>query len=80
MRHNQQLTDSELQQAAREAIEGLKRIKIAEALGVGRSLISNALNSDTPSRYASTLTRIIEHCTDYRIETETTVLHRVVRK
>ena len=80
MRHNQQLSDKELQEAARVAMEGRNQSQIARELGVHRSLITNALNANTVSRYASTLARIIEHCTDYRIETETITRHRVIKK
>ena len=80
MREGQEMTDAELQQAAREAIEGRTQAAVAEELGVNQSTISLALNHETPSRYAGTLKRIIERYTDYQVETETTTVHRINAK
>ena len=80
MRHKQTLSDQDLQNEARELLKGLNHSRVARELGMHRSTISNAINSDTPSRYASTLVRIIEHLTEYRIRTETITRHRVMRK
>ena len=80
MRPNEKMSDAELQAAAREALEGHTQSAAAEALGVHRSTISLALNNERPSRYAGTLKRIIEHYTDYHIETETTTVHRPRKK
>ena len=76
MQPGQEMTDEELQQAAREAIGDRTQSEVAEALGVSGPTISVALNKK-PSRYAGTLKRIIERFAGYRIETTTTTVHRV---
>jgi transcriptional regulator with XRE-family HTH domain len=81
MQPGQEMTDDELQEAAREVLEGqgASQSDAARALGMHRSTVSKALGHDPPSRYAGTLRRIIEAYTDFRIdtETETTHVHRV---
>ena len=75
MKAGQTMTDEELQDAAREAIEGHTQAEVAEALGVGPSTISQALSRPVETRYAGTLRRIVEHYTDFRVMTEK--VHRV---
>ncbi|MCZ6624068.1 MAG: hypothetical protein O7B35_07545 [Deltaproteobacteria bacterium] len=45
-----------------------------------RGTITNALNTDTPSRYLQTLIGIIAAMSDYTIEAETVTVCRVVKK
>ena len=77
----QTLTPEELQQVARALLEARgKRAEAARKLNVTRGTITNALNADIPSRYASTLARVIELYSDYTIESQTVTVHRVVEK
>jgi hypothetical protein len=77
MHEGQEMNDAELQQAAREAIEGHTQTQVAEELDLNQSTISLALNHETPSRYAGTLRRIVARYTGYSVETETTTVHRL---
>ena len=81
MRHNQKFSAEQLQHEARktiEAAEGETQSSVARKLGVSRSAIHQALNSDKPSNYASTLGRIIAALTDYEVKAST--VYRTVRK
>ena len=71
MKPPQELTERELQQEARRALEGRTQAEAAQALNVTPSAISLALNTETPRRYAATLIRIIEHFTPKRIKAVT---------
>jgi len=78
MRDGQEMTDHQLQEAAREALSDTTQAQAARDLGVSTSNISLALNHETPSRYAGTLKNIIERYTDYSIESAT--VHRASKK
>ena len=81
MQHNQAFTAEELQKEARRAIEtaeGETQSSVARKLGVTRNAIHLALTTDTPSRYARILGRIIATLSDYEIEA--TTVYRAVRK
>ena len=81
MRHDQVLTDEQLQNEAGKAIEaaeGETQASVARKLGITRSAVNIALNTDKPSHYASTLGRIIDAVTDFEIEAST--VYRVKRK
>ena len=80
MHEGQEMTDADLQQAAREAIEGHTQTEVADELGISNATVSLALNHETPSRYAGTLKRIIERYTDYQVETERTTVHHINAK
>lgn len=83
MRHNQTLIAKELQHEARKAIEtaeGETQSSVSRALGITRAAVSVALRSDTPSRYAATLARIVAYLTDYEIDVERVTVYRVKRK
>lgn len=79
IQRGQEMTDAQLQAAAREALKegGVTQSEAARVLDVHRSTVSLALNGHPPSRYAGTLKRLIEALTDFRIESETTTVHRV---
>ena len=77
----QQLSPEELQQEARALLaERGKRAEAARRLDVTRGTITNALTTETPTRYLKTLQAIVEAMSDYRIETETVTVCRVVKK
>ncbi len=81
MRHDQVLTDEQLQNEAGKAIEaaeGETQASVARKLGITRSAVNIALNTNKPSNYASTLGRIIDAVTDFEIEAST--VYRVKRK
>ena len=81
MRHNQTLTAKQLQEEARKAIEnaeGERQASVARKLGITRSAVNMALNTNVPSHYASTFGRIIEALTGYEIERST--VYRVKKK
>ena len=77
----QRLNHEELQKEARALLEVRgKKADAARKLNVTRGTITNALNTNTPGRYASTLGKIIGLYTDYAIESQTVTVHHVVRK
>jgi predicted transcriptional regulator len=80
MQAGQEMDDHELQQAAREALENTTQAEAAHELDVTPATVSLALNHDTPSRYAGTLRRIVEHYTGFSVKTETTTVHRLEEK
>ena len=74
-------TPEELQDEARTLLEERgRKAKAARKLDVTRGTITNALNTDTPSRYLQTLIGIIAAMSDYTIEAETVTVCRVVKK
>ena len=70
MKAGQIMTDQELQDEARRAIEGTTQADVADALGRAPSTISQALSPPAKSRYAGTLREIVEHFTEYRVVTK----------
>ena len=71
MKPPQELTEGELQQEARRALEGRTQAEAAQALNVTPSAISLALNTETPRRYGATLMHIIEHFTPSHVKAVT---------
>ncbi len=81
LRHNLKLSPEELQDEARTLLEERgRKAEAARKLKVTRGTITNALNTDTPSRYLQTLIGIIAAMSDYTIEAETVTVCRVVKK
>ena len=72
MTDGQTLTIPELQQQARQALDGAGRSQsdAARALGVNRATISKALNRDDASGYVQTLRRIVEEHTAFTVSSE----------
>ena len=68
MQPGQKMTGKELQQAARDAMEGHTQQEVADRLGVSRGTVAAALNGKSPDRYQKPLSEIVEAFTDYSVE------------
>ena len=81
IQHNQKLSPAELQEQVREMLQQRgQKAEAARRLGVTRGTITTALTTETPTRYLKTLKAIVAAMSDYRIETETVTVCRVVKK